>query len=387
MIIEDRRKDETSSPLVPDPTLPGRAGRHYPALDGIRGMAILLVLVFHGFLGLNWTFSFDAKLAQVALAGWVGVDVFFVLSWFLITGILLDSRASPQRLLNFYSRRFLRIFPIYWAMLAFVFFVIPLFKPFDTPGLAMIRENQGWIWTYLTNVGYVVHQRAWATADWLDLGHLWSLAIEEQFYVVWPFLVFFAPVRWLKVVCIVCIIGSPALRCALWLLDMRPGALYFPTPCRLDGLAIGALVATLLRERSILVSTGSLRMVAAAGGVLVAGIVFWRAGFNFNDRPTIVFGISGICLLTASAIVLAVDPKSRVSYLFSNPVLRSAGKYSYAAYLFHVPLRAPLAALLPDSVLTATFHSQLVGRSIYVAALIVVSFASALLSWHLYEKH
>jgi peptidoglycan/LPS O-acetylase OafA/YrhL len=387
MKSDDSQKDEASSPLLSDPTVSGRAGLHYAALDGIRGLAILLVILFHGFLGVNWTSPFDAKLIQIPLVGWIGVDVFFVLSGFLITGILLDTRKSSYRFRNFYARRFLRIFPAYWGMLGFIFLVLPLLKPFDTEGLRTIQENQGWLWSYLTNIGYIVHRRAWAWADWLNLGHLWSLAIEEQFYLVWPFIVFAMPPRWLKIACVCCIVGSPTLRCALWVLDMRSGALYFPTPCRLDGLGMGALAAVLLRELPPCMLAKYTRAAAMLGSAIVASMVVWRSSFNFNDRPTIVFGIVGVCLLAVAAILLAIDQSTWLSRAFSHPILRSAGKYSYAAYLFHGPLRTPLETLLPDATLTAVFGSELLGRSVFVMAFIVVSFAAAFLSWHLYEKH
>jgi len=106
--------DETASALVPDPTIPGRASHHYLELDGLRGIAIILVLLFHAFLELKWDSPAISAVAKVPTAGWVGVDVFFVLSGFLITGILLDTKSNFAYFRNFYARRALRIFPVYY---------------------------------------------------------------------------------------------------------------------------------------------------------------------------------------------------------------------------------------------------------------------------------
>jgi peptidoglycan/LPS O-acetylase OafA/YrhL len=344
-------------------------------------------LTFHGFLfGGNWDSPFSATVAKIPLVGWVGVDVFFVLSGFLITGILLDSRDSPNRFRNFYVRRFLRIFPIYWLVLTLVFFVLPHFKSFDTEDLTILYRNQAWLWFYLVNLGYIVHNHAFATANWLNLGHLWSLAIEEQFYMIWPTLVFFLNRRWLKIACVASIIGSPTLRCTLWLMHMSPGALYFPTPCRLDGLAMGAIVAILLRQNINQATwAATARLSAATGAISILAITIWRSGFMFNDQPIIVFGISAVSLLMAATIALAIEPTSITASVFSNPVLRSAGKYSYAAYLFHVPLGPPLSMSLRDSVLTDAF-GELLGQCVFTLGLVAITFAAAFVSWHLYEK-
>src|SRR5579862_7894518 len=142
---------------------------HYPALDGLRGVAILSVMVEH--------------LAPRLLAGggWVGVDLFFVLSGFLITGVLLDGKDDPHRGRTFYVRRALRIFPLYYATLALITFG-PLAKAL---ALGLSAQTLGWYWIYGTN---------WQIA--LGMAHIggpiayfWSLAVEEQFYLIWPLII------------------------------------------------------------------------------------------------------------------------------------------------------------------------------------------------------
>jgi peptidoglycan/LPS O-acetylase OafA/YrhL len=382
--------DETRSPLLPDPTIPGPSRLHIPALDGLRGIAILLVICFHSFQGIPFSTPLNTQLAKIPMAGWCGVDVFFVLSGFLITGILLDSRLSPRYFLNFYARRFLRICPIYYLMLAVMFGIIPFFMPFDTPKLKVIWHNQFWIWTYLTNIGFIARNKVWANAGWFELNHLWSLAIEEQFYLIWPMVVFFSSNRMLKVFCLCCVLGSPTLRLALWLMHMRNGALYFPTPCRLDGLAAGALVAALIRSPGgIPAIVGPAKILGAVSLLLLAALVIWRRGLAFDDSVIIVFGIALLNFITAAVLVLAIRqvPANPFAGVLSNSVLRTVGKYSYAMYLFHAPLEHPIRYLLPVPTLTHWVGSELLACSLYVAVLALAVFTAAFLSWHLYEKH
>src|ERR1700737_83825 len=159
--FEKGKENATESPLVPDPAIPRRSKGHYPALDGLRGVAILAVMLFHGFLGLKWDRPLTAKLVALPQMGWLGVDIFFVLSGFLITGILLDTRDSSAHFRNFYMRRFLRIIPVYYLLLVIVFLILPRFIPFDTPGLKTIQHRQAWFWTHLTNMSFVFYRKLW----------------------------------------------------------------------------------------------------------------------------------------------------------------------------------------------------------------------------------
>ena len=195
------------------PPGPSRWRGHIKPLDGLRGIAILLVMWFH--------FAWPAKAqglitrlyVSVAALGWVGVDLFFVLSGFLITGILLDSKRGAGYFRNFYARRVLRIFPLYYAVLLVTLVILPLIVPYDTPALKRLLEGQGWLWLYSTNISVAVEHGNWiASADWLRMGALWSLAVEEHFYLVWPLLVFFLSRRALLRTSIAMIVLVPILR-------------------------------------------------------------------------------------------------------------------------------------------------------------------------------
>ncbi len=159
------------------------SGPQIPALNGVRGVAILLVIVCH-FIAFALPYTPARWLRLVASVGGTGVDLFFVLSGFLITRILLASRQRPAFLTTFYARRILRIFPLYYGFLAAIYIAVPLLHL----GQPIPFGIQLWAWTYTQNVAmtFLPHP---ATDLWQWTPHLWSLAVEEHFYLVWPLIV------------------------------------------------------------------------------------------------------------------------------------------------------------------------------------------------------
>jgi peptidoglycan/LPS O-acetylase OafA/YrhL len=168
----------------------GFAG-HLPALDGVRGLAILLVLLYHFVAQTTATNRLEAAVNWALGYGFLGVDLFFVLSGFLITGILYDSRADPGYFRTFYMRRVLRIFPLYYAVLAVVFFGVSLLPALRGSEIAGLREHQAWAWLYGINV-YLSIQGGWVLSY---IEHFWSLAVEEHFYFIWPLVVWLLGAR------------------------------------------------------------------------------------------------------------------------------------------------------------------------------------------------
>src|SRR5438045_2849128 len=163
-----------------------RQSAYVPELDGVRGLAILGVMALHFVGTIAPTNVLERALAKAAGYGVWGVDLFFVLSGFLITGILYDSKASSRYLRDFYMRRALRIFPLYYGVLFVLFVLIPrdMLSRVD-PQLGAARDLQVWVWPYLTNV-YLGAGQTWSIPY---ISHFWSLAIEEHFYLVWPFVI------------------------------------------------------------------------------------------------------------------------------------------------------------------------------------------------------
>ena len=219
-----------------------------PPLDGVRGLAVLAVMISH-FYGLNrlkdllWT---DRIYATLTDGGWIGVDLFFVLSGFLITGILYDSKGGEGYFRSFYMRRVLRIFPLYYGFLFVVFVVAPLLVQPRPNDLQWLIDHQWWYWLYIPNflgATFTNHVPPYT-------GHLWSLAIEEQFYICWPLVVFLCSRRTLLRVCAGVIALSLLLRIGFRLTDVPRDWVYIVTPARLDGLASGAMVTLLIRSPS-----------------------------------------------------------------------------------------------------------------------------------------
>jgi peptidoglycan/LPS O-acetylase OafA/YrhL len=157
-----------------------------PALDGVRGLAVLGVMLFH-FVGIMPPSNWGARaIVHVVGFGAYGVELFFVLSGFLITGILCDTRNGPHFFRNFYMRRFLRIFPLYYGVLALVFFVAPQIPLLRGPTLDYLVHHEAWAWLYAVNI-YIAKDGDWSFSY---LNHFWSLGVEEHFYFFWPAVVF-----------------------------------------------------------------------------------------------------------------------------------------------------------------------------------------------------
>jgi peptidoglycan/LPS O-acetylase OafA/YrhL len=214
-----------------------------PALDGIRGLAVLGVMAEHYEIrDWPWRAGFQSPVWHAIQLGGVGVDLFFVLSGFLITGILLDTRSRSDYFRTFMLRRALRIFPLYYAALVVIFVLVPLTLPAEFPGTP--DAVQLWYWSYLVN--FLLAAKGWAAGAPLG-AHFWSLAVEEQFYLFWPLLVWLCSRRILAFVCVTCVIGALALR--IWAFDLGADHLvsYTLMPMQMDNLAIGALGALAVR--------------------------------------------------------------------------------------------------------------------------------------------
>jgi len=361
--------------------------RHLAPLDGLRGIAILLVVVLHGTDALSGLRPVSETVLQVTNVGFTGVDLFFVLSGFLITGILLDAKGAPGYFRIFYARRVLRIFPLYYAYLALIFLLLP-HLPVSLPArYAELRNHQVWYWAYLSNVLNAINA-GWGI-DGRVTGHFWSLAVEEQFYLVWPAIVFALSRARLRDACIVLIASAPFLRLAMRLADVNPVAVYVLTPCRVDALAVGALIAVMLRsaEGKELIRRLTLPvMVVSIAGLTMMGT--WRHGFGQFDGVVGTIGYSVWAAFYGSvlAAVLTVPPiLTGLPKLLSARWLRFFGKYSYAMYVFHQPLAGLLQRSFPRLLVENRVGSPVAG-SLFVATLLGVSTLAALLSWWLLES-
>jgi peptidoglycan/LPS O-acetylase OafA/YrhL len=353
-----------------------------PSLDGMRGVAILLVMFAHFIGSYPIGNSADTWIYAVVRSGWCGVDLFFALSGFLITGILLETRTASNYFGAFYMRRVLRIFPLYYAFLFLWFVVMKGFVSWRGWNLDAIgTEHQLWYWSYAANWSSLNDSGVPA------LGHLWSLAVEEQFYLVWPLVVWLVSARSLAKTCLVLIALGPAIRCGMIALGLPSLAIYEITPARLEPLALGALIAIVLRDETwhrIAVRVWKPMFVIAFGGVLA--MFFWYHGLSQAQPLDQTLGYFLIASASAAAVGGAVLRGAEPSLLRWRP-LRACGKYSYALYVLHYPLYCSLLGRITASprLEAMILHSRLVYLG-FIAVCFTMSFALALISWHVLEK-
>ena len=320
----------------------------------------------------------------ITAAGWVGVQLFFVLSGFLITGILVDSLGARQYFRSFYVRRTLRIFPLYYAVLIFALLVVPHLA--NVPEwTAVARKNQWWYWSYLSNWGGVFRHSI------PGFTHFWSLAVEEQFYLVWPLLVFALSRRRLIGLCAILIATGPLIRLGLHVAGLPPQAGYELTIARWDALAAGALVAVLLRDAPLQerLAWWIGRIAVASLGALLLLIAYER-GLHFDDLVVQVVGQSLIAFVSAALVYYCVVPPDgtalRIQRLMSAAWLRFFGKYSYAMYVLHFPIQHVLALNLADTLNAGGPNARFLKLMAYLASVVVISTVAAMISWRVLEK-
>jgi len=288
-----------------------------PELDGVRGIAILAVMVHNLGAFSVWPFS------DLTTYGWMGVDLFFVLSGFLITGILLDTKQSAPYFKNFYARRCLRIWPLYYALLLSVFFVVPLVRPHEAP---VIFETASPSWSYFLFLqNFLV---ATPTGAFGPLGVTWSLAVEELFYLFWPMFVRFLSASQLQRIAWAVIVLSPPLR---WLLSRHNVLIYSNPFCRLDGLMAGALLALFVRDTRI--PNKNIWFTRNAWWIFIGAAAAAVLSEHLAARWfTLSMSITG----SAAFVYLALY--SRASWLrnlLTNRFLTFTGVVSYGLYLLH----------------------------------------------------
>ena len=358
--------------------------KHVPALDGIRGLAILLVLVHHLLWANNNTGSSIFNVFQeIRGAAYCGVFLFFALSGFLITGILLDTLNIPHFYRTFYARRLLRIFPLYYgALIALILLSRPLHFAWS-----------GWQYYYLT---YTSNLALWRWNVPLQLGsfniyHFWSLQVEEQFYLIWPFIVF--RVRRLETLIRISLISCTVILCLRIVLVMMRGHPHFgdpyiayrPTFACADQILFGCALCAGLRTRwRTMVTRLAPRVLTVIAVLLLIAFIRYQGLDPATNAfvPTLGYTLMG--LSGAAMITMTLQAGSRAQRLFQIPFLRFFGKYSYGIYLFHYSLDTYLAGPL-RAFLNTHLHSKALSVGLGAVAIASISVLVALVSYRFYE--
>ena len=363
-------------------------GNRIKELDGLRGLAVALVMALHIFKRASYFTEHPVLLAisNLTNVGWVGVDIFFTLSGFLITSILLKAKTEPHYFKNFYMRRVLRIFPLYYVAIALVLLFAPKVEPEFTGQLnialpIMLIYQQNWAMLFKD-----FHMTQY-------LGITWSLAIEEQFYLLWPFVVYrldkeklvkfslgYIALSWL----------ARILGTLLWPDTGQATSFFFYASfARFEEVLLGGLLAVFLtfdgaREQ---VRRFSIPVFGVSLSVFVALCLMSLPGIphpDYGSIPLTLGGYTTAALFSAGLIGVFVThpPQNILRKIFQNPILIFLGKYSYSMYLFHMT-----AALI---LLDMFWHSGMRGWKpfiLYPVTTYIVTALNALLTWNLLEKH
>ena len=373
-------------------TIQQRLAIHFPPLDGIRGVAILLVMAEHLFFfspQKNW----ELPIAWLLRTGWIGVDLFFVLSGFLITGVLLNSKGAPHFFKNFYMRRVLRIFPVNYLYLG-CFTLGILYLTHFSDGAANEKAREAiselpWVWLYSTNI-LIAKRGAFITSS---INQFWSLAIEEQFYLVWPALVFNLSRERLLKFCGMSIVLSLLFRLIISLTCENHEIInHVLTVARLDQFCCGDLVALLLRSpENIVKSCAKWTAPFLTCSLLMVVLCEWLKrgiGFDIGYVDTVEYTFSGFSFAALICSVMLADASSTIYRIFSFSKIRHLGKYSYALYIIRFSLLIAsnwilwhrlgnYSMFLSNDILAVVFRGTIVG---------VISFMIAWLSWRFFEK-
>jgi len=364
----------------------GNKLNHIVELDGLRGFAVLIVMFYHfmhvPMISVN---SFDRQFENFFLSGWIGVDLFFVLSGFLITRILFNTKYDKNYFKSFYFKRTLRIFPLYYLYLIICFFLIipytfPKMSEFEQAKILIAQKSQIWFYFYLSNIKQAILGFFLGSG----LGHLWTLAIEEQFYVFWPLVIKFFSIKNLKRIAVFTLIACLGLRISMYFLHYTAVTIYSFTPTRVDTLVMGGLIAFLFYEQKlkneklihlllIIFSLLTVVMLYAFGPRATGHPVIYTVGFS-------LIAMSFSLLLTS----LLSERKTVLKRIFSHRILVFLGKYSYAIYIFHPLVRQVVLKGIGDPVIY--YGTQIPWEIMFTLICSVVSIFVALISWNLFEK-
>lgn len=355
------------------------AKRHLPGLDGVRGIAILMVMLLH-FFTFDPTNTFEKLWFTLCSKGTLGVDLFFVLSGFLITRILLAAKDKPNYFKNFYARRSLRIFPLYYGVLIVAFCIIPFIPYFAGPTLEKMQDKQAWAWLYGINF-LVASEGQW---DIPYISHFWSLAVEEHFYLFWPLAVYMLNGKRLAYFCIALVVGSLLLNLGLAYYEFSPLVAYTITPSRIGGMCLGALL-------SIYADRANARNMSM---VLLAGILLKvAADFTVAKNPDLYMMFSPARELSwylgFTALVYfaaASDEKTWFGRALTVKPLIELGKYSYGLYVFHHIVSYGFHANGVQGQILKIIPNHTAAVFAYGAIGMVISYVIAVLSFHFFEK-
>jgi peptidoglycan/LPS O-acetylase OafA/YrhL len=349
--------------------------KHIPALDGLRGLAILMVICYHYFP--SW---------RLFAIGWTGVDLFFVLSGYLITRKLLSTRGDSDYFRKFYRNRVLRIFPLYYAVLIIFFLAIHfLAKKENLEALSYYTSHWLSFFVFLENWSFSLFgfpQDAYLT-------HFWSLAIEEQFYLVWPLIIYFISSGRMRLILWSCTVIAVIIIRLLIYLHFKESHYVFNyanTFCRMDSLIIGAVLSQIHASDFKIPQTWTNPISVIISVPLVASIIILGNSWFHNPLMETI-GYSCIAICFACLIHVTFQKKNFIAGICKMRFLRFCGKISYGLYVFHWPVLLILgkkitnwgAFYFPGDI----FAIQIISLSLSI----IISFVLSIISFRYFESY
>lgn len=350
-----------SSPIKP----------YYPGLDSLRGLAIILVIGFHNF-----------DFLQLFKYGWIGVDLFFVLSGFLITEILIKVKSTKNWLAKFYLKRILRIFPLYYVFLIIFYFLVNSNTFNYSP--AYFINHQAWFWSYMQNWLFIIKYPDQYTA----LNHFWSLAIEEQFYTIWPIIVLIVPSfkRLLKLTFLFFSILI-FLRITVWLVHpLNISYQNFSTFTRADGLFIGCALALLKKTNPTFISTHALKILSSVLAVNILMLAL-KLLFKLNFPYLSLIGYPSIAILCG--LLVSANAKKMMNYASTTrkgKVFHFFAQISYSLYIFHWPVYILFFPFFSNLFSTFQIDSGLTNQLLAALCATFIAIATSILTYYSLEK-
>ncbi len=305
-------------------------------LNGLRGVAVSIVMLHHFVMALTASHSWERGLFTLLSAGWLGVEIFFVISGFLITKSLIETRDRAHHFRNFYVRRALRILPLYFCLLTCYYLLLFLFPRAISDNLAFPMKRHWYLFWFNLSNGF-----AWVETRGLgSLAHLWSVAIEEQFYLVWPLVLFYVSKRRHLTLSLTLFAFTLLLRgYAIWA-GIDSWAIYVTTPLRLDGLLLGATLFLLFSSDEKRGPHFLFHPLILSTAALALGFTFYFEGPEARSWGMQTFGYLALALLSTGWIYNLVTQREKAigAWFLNARPFQLIGKYSYACYLLNYPL-------------------------------------------------
>ncbi|MFC2176624.1 acyltransferase family protein [Bacteroidota bacterium] len=357
------------------------------ALDGLRGCAITCIMLYHFVRQFpNPKGGVDDFAYRVLSSGWIAVDLFFVISGFLITTSMVRGDRSGKRLCSLYIGQSARVLPLYYGLLFFACVLVPVVLTSVPEDLKRLIDVQGYFWLCVNNWLVAVE----GSFNTLPAGYLWWLALYQQYFVIWTILFFVSRPNVAMAIAITIAVASVVVR-VVWLsLGGSETSAYVMTPTHLDGLAAGTIVALAI-SRTKLRPTGTpfLGVLASICVVVIGSFFLWRGEFVFWDKPVTLLSPVLLTIISTYLLLKTIQSSSdsRFHKTLANPILASLGRHSLAIYLLHPIVGNALVKLGITPYAHPILDSLMLPTALFLLAATCLTWVAAVSSWYLYQVH